>query len=200
MSTVVDPDSPLAPAGAGILYLHGFTSGPQSYKARVLAEKMNQRGLAGHFVCPQLPPSPRAAIALAESLLGTQTTVVGSSLGGFYAAFLAERYHLRAVLVNPAVVAPMALEGYIGTHRHLYTGETFELTRDHMAEMQALDVPAPSRPERFWLLLETGDEVLDWQLAAERFRGARQTILEGGDHSFTRWPQYLDQIIDFAGL
>jgi hypothetical protein len=183
-----------------IVYLHGFTSGPQSYKARALHAQMARRGLAEQFVCPQLPPSPKAAIELAESLIRPDTTLVGSSLGGFYATWLAERHGLRAVLVNPAVVAHLSLEQFIGRQRNLYTGEEFDLTLEDVAQLRALDIPTPSKPERYWLLVETGDELLDYRQAVARYAGAKQTVLTGGDHSFTRWNDYLDDIIAYAGL
>ena len=183
-----------------ILYLHGFTSGPRSYKALALHAQMARRGLGDRFVCPQLPPSPRAAIELAEALIRPGTTLVGSSLGGFYATWLAERHELRAVLVNPAVVAHLSLEQFVGRQRNLYTGEEFDFTLDDIAELRALDVPAPTKPERYWLLVETGDELLDYRQAVARYAGAKQTVLTGGDHSFTRWNDYLDDIIAYAGL
>ena len=183
-----------------ILYLHGFTSGPQSFKARALHAHMARKGLADRLVCPQLPPSPRAAIGLAESLIRPGTTLVGSSLGGFYATWLAERHELRAVLVNPAVVAHLSLEQFIGRQRNLYTGEEFDFTLADIADLRALDVPAPTQPERYWLLVQTGDELLDYRQAVARYAGAKQTVLTGGDHSFTRWNDYLDEIIAYAGL
>ncbi|MBL0077290.1 MAG: alpha/beta fold hydrolase [Rhodocyclaceae bacterium] len=186
-----------------ILYLHGFTSGPQSHKAQALQARMQQRGIGDRFVCPQLPASPKEAIRLAESLLGTrdkQVTIVGSSLGGYYATWLAEKYDLRAVLVNPAVASAISLEQYLGPQRWLYSGEEFELTREHLAEMNDLYLSTLKRPERFWLLAEEGDETLDYRQAVARYAGAKQTVLAGGDHSFTRWDDYLDSIIEFAGL
>lgn len=189
-----------------ILYLHGFRSAPASIKARALKERMVERGLAERFWCAQLPVSPRAAIALAETEIariraaGLEPTVVGSSLGGYYATWLAERHDLRAVLINPAVVAPLSLEAYVGVQDNLYTGERFEFTRGHIDELRAIEVPTITRPERFWLLVETGDEVLDYRHAVDKYAGARQTVLEGGDHSFTRWGDYLDPILEFAGL
>lgn len=183
-----------------IVYLHGFTSGPQSFKARALEQRMAERGLADRFTCPQLPPSPAAAIALAERLLRPGTTLVGSSLGGYYATWLAEKHDLRAALVNPAVLAHVSLEQFVGPQRNLYSGEEFEFTHAHIAELRALELSTIARPERFWLLVETGDELLDYRQAVSRYAGARQTVLEGGDHSFTRWADYLDEIIAFAGL
>ena len=187
-----------------IVYLHGFRSAPASIKARALKARMVERGLGELFWCEQLPVSPHAAIALAEAEIaraqraGLQPTVVGSSLGGYYATWLAERHGLRAVLINPAVVAPLALESFVGTQDNLYTGERFEFTHQHLDELRTLEVAAITRPERYWLLAETGDEVLDYSHAVIKYAGARQTILEGGNHGFSRWNDYLDAVIDFA--
>lgn len=190
-----------------ILYLHGFTSGPQSRKVQALAARMTQLGLSDRLVCPQLPASPDAAIALADGLIAklgagraAGVTLVGSSLGGYYATWLAEKHDLKAVLVNPAVVATIELERYLGPQTWLYTGESFEFTRDHIDELAALEVPLLSAPSRFWLLAEEGDETLDYRHAVRRYAGARQTVLRGGDHSFTRWDDYLDDILAFAGF
>jgi len=186
-----------------ILYLHGFRSSPASSKARRLGERMTALGLAKRFVCPQLPVSPRATIALVESFLAaaeTPVTLVGSSLGGCYATYLTEKHGCKAVLVNPAVVAHLSLRDFVGVHTHLYTDETFEFTLDHLEELVALDVARITRPELFWLLVETGDEVLDYRAAVARYAGARQTVIEGGDHSFQHWDSYLDEIVRFASL
>lgn len=185
-----------------ILYLHGFTSGPQSHKAQALADRMRERGLGEHFVCPQLPASPCEAIALANGLITRHgvSTVVGSSLGGYYATYLAETFELKAVLINPAVVAHLSLKDFVGPQRWLYSGESFEFTLDHIEELRAIDVPVLGKPQRFWLLVEEGDETLDYRHAVNRYVGARQTVLPGGDHSFTRWNEYLDRVIAFAGL
>lgn len=197
-----------------ILYLHGFTSGPQSHKAQALGARMRERGLGDKFICPQLPASPRQAIALAENLIAQHgiTTVVGSSLGGYYSTYLAEKFDLKATLVNPAVVAHLSLKDFVGPQRWLYSGESFEFTLEHIEELRAIEIPVLSKPQRFWLLVEEGDETLDYRHAVSRYAGARsaspgmqstgarQTVLPGGDHSFTRWNDYLDPIIEFAGL
>lgn len=185
-----------------ILYLHGFTSGPQSHKAQALGARMRERSLAEKFLSPQLPAAPRDAVALATNLIRRHgvTTVVGSSLGGYYATYLAETFDLKGVLVNPAVVAHLSLQKYIGPQQWLYTGEFFEFTREHIEELREIEVPVLAKPQRFWLLAEEGDETLDYRHAVSRYAGARQTVLPGGDHSFTRWNDYLDPIIAFAGL
>lgn len=187
-----------------IVYLHGFRSAPASIKAQALKRRMESRGLGHAFWCEQLPVSPRAAIALIEDQLarckarGVEATLVGSSLGGYYATALAERHGLRAALVNPAVVAPLELGAYVGEQTNMYTGEVFDFTAMHIDELRRLEVPSITRPERYWLLVESGDEVLDYRHAVQKYTGARHTVLEGGDHSFTRWEDYLDELIAFA--
>ena len=186
-----------------IIYLHGFRSGPQSWKSRSLKARMDTLGLGEALWCEQLPVAAPEAIALVEAQIArcsTPPTLVGSSLGGYYATWLAERHGLQAVLVNPGVLAPLTLSDYLGTQTHMYTGEPFDFTTTHIDALRALDVPAITRPERYWLMVETGDEVLDYRAAVAHYPGARQTVLEGGDHSFTRWGDYLDPVLEFAGL
>lgn len=187
-----------------IVYLHGFRSGPQSAKVRLLAERMAQLGLSDQLWCGQLPHVPAEAIALVEKAIAacaSPPTLVGSSLGGFYATWLAERHGLRAALLNPFVPhAGFDFALFLGEHENLYSGERFAFTHEHLAQVMALDTPRISHPEDIWLLAEEGDEVLDCREAVRRYAGCRQTVLPGGDHSFTRWPDYVDEIVRFAGL
>ncbi|MDR1934129.1 MAG: esterase [Candidatus Accumulibacter sp.] len=187
---------------AGILYLHGFCSSPASWKARLLADTLASRGLAGRLSCPFLSPVPDEAIGQAEAIIGGHDgplAVAGSSLGGFYATWLAEKYGLRAVLINPAVTAPVSLEKYLGTQTNLHTRESFEFTAGHIAQLRALQA-ARITPSRYLLMVETGDEVLDYRQAVARYAGCRQIVLPGGDHSFTRFPEYVAQLIEFCEL
>lgn len=184
-----------------LLYLHGFCSSPQSWKARRLGEALAASGKAALFHCPELSHDPAIAITQAEQVLASHgpCTLVGSSLGGFYATWLAERHDLRAVLINPAVVAALSLEAYLGPQTNLHSGETFTFAPGHLTALRALEAPAIT-PQRYWLLVEEGDEVLDCREAVRRYAGARQTVLPGGDHSFTRFPEFVSQIVEFAGL
>ncbi|WP_294245698.1 YqiA/YcfP family alpha/beta fold hydrolase [Propionivibrio sp.] len=187
---------------AGVLYLHGFCSSPASWKARLVAEAMSARGLGERFFCPVLPPVPRAAMAMAEAVIGRQDgplTLVGSSLGGFYATWLAEKHELQAVLINPVVLASITFSAFIGTQTNFHSGESFEFTRQHVDQLAALEVPRVT-PERYLLMVETGDEVLDFRHAVARYAGCRQLVQEGGDHSFTRFPDLLPQLLEFCGL
>lgn len=187
--------------GGLILYLHGFCSSPASWKARLLAEEMARRGLAAQFVCPQLSPVPAQAVADLSHFLenaGRPVTLIGSSLGGHYASYLAARFGLPAVLINPAVISALSAERFIGEHANFHSGERFVFTAEHAAQLAA----QTARPDlaRLWLLLETGDEVLDYRAAQAHWFGCRQSVFEGGDHSFTRFPELMPQLIEFAGL
>jgi predicted esterase YcpF (UPF0227 family) len=184
-----------------IIYLHGFCSSPASWKSRLLAEEMARRGMAERFVCPQLSPVPDEAMASVSRLIESApgpVTLVGSSLGGHYANHLAEKFGLDAVLINPAVVARLDLSLFVGEHTHFHGGGRFTFTAAHAAQLLG-QVRQPT-PERYWLLAETGDEVLDFRQAVDFYAGCRQTVLPGGDHSFTQFPGFVSQIIEFAGL
>ena len=187
-----------------ILYLHGFRSSPQSFKARVTAARMQQLGLADQFVCPQLPASPAAAIAsaldIAAGCAATQLTLIGSSLGGYYATWLAERLGCRAVLLNPAVLASRDLQQYVGVSTQFHSDQPFEFKPEYIAELQALTVPRISQPERYLLLAATGDEVLDWREMVAHYPGAQQCVIAGSDHAISEYPDYLARVLAFCGV
>jgi predicted esterase YcpF (UPF0227 family) len=185
-----------------ILYIHGFNSSAQSFKARVMRERLAALGRAAGFACPDLPHRPAAAIArLEDALQGCDpitTTLVGSSLGGYYATVLAERHGLRAALLNPAVRPYELLAAHLGPQQNLHTGERYAFTREHLDELAALEVEV-IHPERYLLVVTTGDEVLDYRSAVERYRGCRQIVVPGGDHGFTDFARHLDTVLHFAG-
>lgn len=169
----------------------------------MFAAWLAERGLAGHFACPALPHFPHEAIAVAEAVMGgrrgPQVTFVGSSLGGFYATHLAEKHDARAVLINPAVDPHIGLRTYLGTQRNLHSGSAYELTEVHL-EAWAGQFVEHINPERYLLLVETGDEVLDYRQAVEKYRGARRLVIEGGDHSLASFQEHLPLIAQFAQL
>lgn len=184
-----------------IVYLHGFNSAPSSHKACLLRAYLAERGLADRVRCPALPHVPGAAIEMIEREIDQApgATLVGSSLGGFYATCLAERHGLHAVLIQPAVFPHVGLASLLGPQENLYTGERYELTAAHIDAWRALAVD-PVDPERYLLLLETGDEVLDYRQAVRKYEGARMVIREGGDHTLRSFPEHLPRILAFAGL
>ncbi|HKY01444.1 MAG TPA: YqiA/YcfP family alpha/beta fold hydrolase [Burkholderiales bacterium] len=190
-----------------LIYLHGFNSDPASHKAQVLKGDMEARGLGAAYRCPKLIYEPNAAIAAAEREVAAARindpqaplTFVGSSLGGFYATYLAQKHDAWAVLLNPAVHPQQRLERYLGPQTNLFTGEAYELTPAHIEQWRALDVPVRD-PWRFLLIVETGDEVLDFRLAVQKYAGAEQIVVEGGDHSLRSFQAHIPRILEFAGL
>jgi uncharacterized protein len=182
-----------------IVYLHGFNSSPQSHKAKLLGEHLAQRALASCYGCPALPPLASDAIRVIEaSLPSGEVCFVGSSLGGFYATYLAEARGAKAVLINPAIEPYVGLRAYLGPQRNLYTGQVYELTEAHLHDWERLEVPRIT-PSRYLLLVETGDEVLDYREAVRRYAGCEQVVVQGGDHSLQSFPRHLARIVEFAG-
>ncbi|MES2261449.1 MAG: YqiA/YcfP family alpha/beta fold hydrolase [Pseudomonadota bacterium] len=187
-----------------ILYLHGFRSSPHSMKARLLGERMAQLGRAAEYVCPQLPASPKLAmeqaLALLDGVPAEQLTIVGSSLGGYYATWLAERIGCRAVLLNPAIVPLQDLDQHVGVTTDYHTGAPFEFKREYIDELRALAVPHITRPERYYLIAATGDEVLDYRDMVAHYADARQRIIAGSDHGISEFAAYADEVLAFCGI
>jgi hypothetical protein len=186
-----------------IIYLHGFRSSARSIKARQLRQYLAEPQRVHLFWCEDLPNSPQEAIDRVSTVIERSPTpplIVGSSLGGYYATFLAERFDLRGVLINPACRAADLLEPWIGPHTNLYTGERFDLTPKHIDELRALRVSPLRNPKRFWVLLETGDEVLDYRVAVETYEGALITMKEGGNHSLESFPEFIPEIVQLSTL
>ena len=185
-----------------ILYLHGFRSSPASFKARVVGRRMAELGRAGELICPQLPASPKAALELALALVGAipaqELAIVGSSLGGYYATWLAERLGCRAVLLNPAVTPLSSLERHVGVSTAFHSDEPFEFKREYIAELGALAVDKITRPERYFLIAATGDEVLDYRDMVAHYAGARQTLIDGSDHAIPEFADYVDDVLAFC--
>src|SRR5574341_2013453 len=180
-----------------ILYLHGFNSAPASHKARALRRYMAERGMEHLFLCPALPHRPREAVRVIEAALARPAvTLIGSSLGGFYATWFAEQRGLRAVLLNPAITPHVGLQTYLGRQKNLYTGEEYEFTRADLDALAALYLERVD-PERYLLVLETGDEVLDWRLAARKYEGARTVIRDGGDHTLQSFAEHIPRILAY---
>lgn len=192
------------PATPALLYLHGFLSSPQSAKARLLGDYLSRRNSGVHYRVPALPEEPDAALAAAEAALHelqaaghAPVGLVGSSMGGFYATVLAERHGLRAVLVNPSVQPQLSIHRYFGALTNPYSGRRFTLDSCHAEALAAMAPAAVSRPEQLWLLVQSGDEVLDYRAALGFYAGCRQTVEAGGDHAFQGFERYLPDLLKF---
>ena len=185
-----------------ILYIHGFNSAPESKKASQLTSVMQRMGLGEQLRVPALHHHPRQALAQLEAAIGELDSplLVGSSLGGYYATYLAERHGLKALLVNPAVSPHRMFDGYLGTQTNLYSGETWELTHDHVNALAELEVAAPRDPQRIQVWLPTADETLDYRYAEKYYAACALRIQAGGDHSYQGFARQLPALLSFAGI
>jgi uncharacterized protein len=185
-----------------LIYLHGFNSSPDSHKANLLRDYLSAQGMADQFLCPSLPHTPKDAIEQAEKLIrahqAENITLIGSSLGGYYAIYLSERFNLKSVLINPAIRPYLSLESYLGSQENIYTHEKYVFTREHIRQLRDLHVINVNQPERFLLLTQTGDEVLNYRDAVDKLKGSVQVVIEGGDHGFQNFSSYLDTILSFS--
>lgn len=184
-----------------LIYIHGFNSSPASSKAQLLKARLEALGRGAEFAAPALPHSPAQAAALLDALAARHpgAALVGSSLGGYYATYLAEKHGLKAVLLNPAVRPYDLLKDHLGVQQNFHTGERYEFTKLHVAELRALEVSSIT-PTRYLLIAATGDEVLDYRQAVERYRGCRQLVIAGSDHGLSDFENYLDPVLGFCGI
>jgi predicted esterase YcpF (UPF0227 family) len=185
-----------------ILYIHGFNSSPASHKSNQLRERLQSLGRNAGFRSPALPHLPREAMAMLErevqGIGADGLTLIGSSLGGFYATWLTEKYGMRSVLVNPAITPHEGLRAYLGPQKNLYTSEAYQLTEEHLRQLAGLYVPKPARLDRYLLMHTTGDELLDWRTAVDHYPGCRKIIVQGSDHGFREFGDYLETVLQFA--
>jgi predicted esterase YcpF (UPF0227 family) len=191
---------------ATLVYLHGFNSSPGTVKGRKVATASAALREPPVVHIPVLHHRP--AVAMADVCAWVEAhvadrallTFIGSSLGGFYATWLAERYGTRAVLINPAIDPSRSLAVYLGPQANMHTGERYELTSAHFAELEALHVSRVTRPERYFLLMRSGDELLDWREAVEHYAGAWQYVAGGGNHGWEDIDGEIPSIFRFAGV
>lgn len=188
-----------------LIYLHGFNSSPDSFKARFLGDYLRQHGAEKRYLVPVLNHEPAEALASVQQLIEQQVsaaeiTLIGSSLGGYYATSLAEQYGLRAVLINPAVYPYRLLKDYLGINRNYYSGAEYEMKPEYMQQLLAMEVQQLSHPERYLVLLQTADETLDYRDAAQKFAGTQLCIEQGGSHGFDNFEHVIPQILEFAGF
>lgn len=188
-----------------LLYLHGFRSSPRSAKAQQLARLVAGRFPQVHWWCPQLPPSPRAAMELVLAGLAgwprATMAVIGSSLGGFYATHVAETTGCRAVLLNPAIDPARDLGRFIGEQASWHDpAERFMFEPAFVAELRALEHGPVAAPANYFAIIAKGDEVLDWREMSGRYPGARIKLLEGSDHGISDFDRHAGDVLAFLGL
>ena len=190
--------------GRDFLYIHGFNSSPASFKARAFRQwcKETQPEVTVHI--PELSHDPDEAMTALESLCRDREIrlILGSSLGGYYATWLSEKYNVAAALINPAVRPWQHLDAqFLGLHTNYYSGKQYEIGPGHVAALSRFEVPELSRPEHLLLLVQTGDEVLDYRLAIDKYRNCTQWVEQGGNHAFEDFESRLPQILQwYSGL
>ncbi|TDR32365.1 YqiA/YcfP family alpha/beta fold hydrolase [Hydromonas duriensis] len=181
-----------------LLYLHGFRSSPDSPKAIDIAHYCQSQGEAD-VVIPQLPVSPKSSIRLCETLIATHQidTVCGSSLGGFYAIYLAEKYGLRCAVINPAITPWNELKQEHLQDRYYVDEIAPEDAVHYLAELHYYHVPQLTDLKRYLLLVALGDEVLSPRQMRDYFKGANEIVVEGGDHTLNGFGGHLDDLMTF---
>ncbi|MBB1293083.1 YqiA/YcfP family alpha/beta fold hydrolase [Pseudoalteromonas sp. SR41-4] len=181
-----------------VIYIHGFNSSEHSFKAVRFGEYMAHYDV--DYCVPRLSHEPFHAIIQIEQLLTPNTVLLGSSLGGFYATYLSQKYQLPAVVINPAVKPYLLLSSLLGPNYNPYQDSHYELNNSHINALKSLSIPSLERPSLLYLLQQTGDEVLDYQQAVKYYSQCKQQIEFGGDHSFLGFEDSIASIVDFLKI
>lgn len=184
-----------------ILYLHGFLSSPQSAKAKQTQAYCENSSIGTSIIIPEMKLGPADTVAQLKDIIRAnkhrKIMLMGSSLGGFYACHLAEEYGYPAALINPAVRPFDFWETHIGEHKYYYSDETHIVTEKHLEELREIDKPKPLKPENYLILVQTGDETLDYRQAVEKFAQSRCIVRQNGNHSFENYSSELPTIFEF---
>lgn len=185
-----------------IVYLHGFASSSQSEKALLVREFIQQHFPQHRLSVPDLPYTPAEAWQELQQLCTAQPPdfIIGSSLGGFLATALAEQYGCRAALINPAVRPHLLFQQHLGRYYHPVRQQYYEVRAEHLPQLQQLAVHSIRHPARYLVLLQTGDEVLDYRQALDFYQQCQTDVQEGGDHSYQNLQSRLADIVNFGQL
>jgi predicted esterase YcpF (UPF0227 family) len=187
-----------------LVYLHGFRSSPNSTKAVMTGEAVKALSTSEHsyeWYCPQLLASPGQSMDMVvqhiDQSKADRIVIIGSSLGGFYTNYLAEKYQCKGIVLNPAVYAARELEPHVGMMTAYDSEEPFDFKAEYINELRALQVERIIDPKRYFLIAAKGDELLDWKEMVAFYPGSKQLILEGSDHGIADYATHLPAVIDF---
>lgn len=188
-----------------LLYLHGFNGSPKSHKAQLVKQYMREKHCDDDLICPQIPVIPDEARIFLEQLVeqtlkSYSLSFVGSSLGGYYATYLAEKYSGTAVLINPSVKPYETLAEHLGENTFYFDEGSWDFNESHIQQLKAMDVAMITVPDRYLVLLQTGDETLDYRQAEQKYKNAHCVIEQGGDHGFVGFERFIPQIIQFSQI
>jgi predicted esterase YcpF (UPF0227 family) len=188
-----------------LVYLHGFRSSSQSRKAQQLGEALRSLNSDWEYITPDLSFDPAVALGQIEAIVSrcvkSELTLIGSSLGGYYAEVCAEKFDCRAVLLNPSLAPYETLAAYIGHQTNLYRPEeSFDFTHEHLDALRRVDVAAIKSPEKYLVVVEMGDALLDHRRTLEKFAASRQVVVDGGTHDLDSFPRHIGAVLQHAGL
>ncbi|XQW84180.1 YqiA/YcfP family alpha/beta fold hydrolase [Thalassotalea piscium] len=185
-----------------ILYIHGFNSSPNSLKAQQTKQFLSDRYANVNFYCPQVASSPNAALAQLTTILNDNPGnwyLMGSSLGGYFATFFSEKYQLPCAIINPAVKPFELLNDYIGEQINPYSNEKYRVTEQFIDDLKAIERQEITK-KNYLVMVQTGDEVLDYQQAVNKYQQCQLIVQSGGDHSFVNYSRLLPQVAQFFKL
>lgn len=193
-----------------ILFLHGFASSGNATKAEVLKKYCLENFKKGNnvFLSPDLPVEPIKAIELINNVLESadkDTTIFGSSLGGYYAMWAGVKYNLNIVLINPAVEPYVDLKSVVGLNKNYQTGKEFEFKEEYVRQLKdissEIDISKISK-EKIILMLAEDDDLLDYRQALKYFGGNFGKLIfekESG-HSFTKFGDNLKSVFNYLNI
>ncbi len=186
-----------------VIYIHGFNSSGNAQKSQILRAAIAQYSPETEYYSPTLIHNPEQAIGELQAILDGQSNqfrfcFVGSSLGGFFAIYFTNRYlDSKAILINPAIKPWETMHEYYGYYENAATGEKFEVTEKFVSSLKAFGCKTIKNPERFLLLLQTDDEVIDYKIALNAFPSSSHIIHAGGGHTFTNFLEVIPDILKF---
>ncbi|WP_295420877.1 YqiA/YcfP family alpha/beta fold hydrolase [Sulfurovum sp.] len=181
-----------------IIYIHGFGSHGYGGKASAFRDYFKNKGKP--FIAPSLSYVPELAMQTLEELIGSyheEIKLIGSSLGGYYTLYLAQKYQLKAVLINPAIRPYITLKRALGDAPNFYDGSHFEWKETHLEMLKTYETGYLSKERNFMLMLQKGDDVLDYKEAIAKLPKAKQITEDGGSHSFDGIEHYFEKIEHF---
>ena len=193
-----------------LLYLHGFNSSSLSEKAQQLKSYCAQHFSDMNIIVPDLPAEPKEVFVLLCSYMDNAIVrneaihLIGNSLGGYFATYLAEKYlphyqNIKIVLTNPAIKPYNLIKDYLGTYTNPYTQQVFEVKEEYINELKAIDTPIIHYPDAYFVYLKSQDEVLNYREAVDKYANAKMEIHPTGYHAFEDFVEYIPDIMAYFG-
>ena len=186
-----------------ILYLHGFASSADSMKAKVIESFVKKNTSSTKILIPDLDNNIKNAYQQIEAIIKTESpsSIIGSSLGGFFGTYFAQKYDLLCVNINPAI-PPIDMSEYLGENQNYSTGEKFVIDQDQLDWLDLMNkkIRSLKKHQNFMTLVQSGDEILDYKLAIEYFSSSQIEVIFGGNHSFEDFESHIPKIQKFLNM